>query len=94
MFLDEDDMYEGDALYEHVLRYLMHHDIMGATMFKGYMGFGAHHHLHKPQNFAGSDSVPVMVVFVDANEKVQEVLPHLKTVLPKGLIVTAAVERV
>ncbi len=93
IFLDEEDLHEGRPLHEQILRYLMHHKIMGATMFKGYKGFGSQHHLHEPQKVAASDALPVMIVFIDEDEKVKAVLPHLKELVAGGLMTGQKVER-
>lgn len=94
IFLDEEDLHKDGPLYEHILRYLLHHNIMGGTMFKGVMGFGSHHHLHAPRKIAGSDPLPVMIVFVDEEEKVAKVIPHLKEIVSEGLIIAQKVERI
>lgn len=93
IFLDEDDQYEGRPLHEYILRYLMHHKIGGATLFRGYMGFGSQHHLHAPGRIGALDDQPLMITFIDEEQKVREVLPHLKTTLRDGMIVTMQVEK-
>ena len=94
IFLKEEDSYEDQPLFEHILRHLMHNKIVGATMFKGYMGFGASHHLLEPRKFAASDPLPVMIVFVDEETKVRDVLPHIRSVVSRGLITMHTVEKV
>ncbi|HUN65040.1 MAG TPA: DUF190 domain-containing protein [Bacteroidota bacterium] len=94
LFIDADDLHESTPLYEHIMRYLMHHEIYGATLFTGSMGFGSHHHLHEPKRIAASDPVPVLIIFIDEEEKVRRVIPHLKEVMPGGLITAHRVERV
>ncbi len=94
IFLDEEDLHQEQPLYEHILRYLLHHNMMGATMFRGVMGFGSHHHLHTPRKLAGSEPAPVMIVFVDEEKKVDGVMPYLKQVIAEGLIIAQRVERI
>jgi PII-like signaling protein len=93
LFLDEEDSFQDHPSSEHILRYLLHHKIMGATMFRGHMGFGARRHLNAPRRIAASDANPVMILFIDEEEKVLQVLPHLREVLGDGLIVSQKVER-
>jgi hypothetical protein len=92
--LDDEDLYESKPPDEHILRYLMHRQIKGATMFRGYMGFGARHHLHAPGKIAASDALPVMILFVDEEANVREILPHLKQIVSEGLIIAHKVERI
>ena len=46
MFLDEDDLHQDKRMDEYIMRYLMHHGIMGASVFPAVMGYGQKHHLH------------------------------------------------
>ena len=94
VFLDEDDVHEGMRMYEHIMRYLMHHDIMGATVFSAVGGYGHKHHLNLPKRIGATDEGPLMIVFIDEEAKVAAVLPHIKEVLREGLIVTTHVDRV
>jgi PII-like signaling protein len=93
LFLDEQDSFQEISSSEHILRYLLHHKIMGATMFKGHMGFGERRHLNAPRRIAASDANPVMILFIDDEEKVRHVIPHIREVLAGGLIVSQKVER-
>lgn len=94
IFLDEEDRYHGQPMHEHILRFLMHHKISGATMFKGVMGFGSHHHLQTPTKLGATDALPIVIVFVDEEKKIVALLPHLKDILSEGLIVAHRVERI
>ncbi len=91
MFFDEDDRYDDKPMAEYVMRYLIHHNVRGATLFAAIGGFGSKRHLHFPKKLGAADEGPVMLLFVDTEEKVHEVLPHLKLVLQEGLIVTMPV---
>jgi PII-like signaling protein len=93
IFLDEDDRFEEHPLYEYILRYLMHHGIVGATLFRGTMGFGSQHHLNVPGRLGALDDRPLMITFIDDEDRVRSVLPHLASALRDGMIVTAEVHR-
>ena len=92
MFFDEDDRYDETPTYEYLMRYLIHHEIRGATLFSAMGGFGAKHHLHFPKKLGTADEGPLMLLFIDSEERVRKVLPHLKVVLEQGLIVMTSVE--
>lgn len=94
LFFDEDDKYHGQNVHHYLVHYLMKHGIAGASVFAAVMGFGSKHHVHEPRRFSGSDEGPLMLLFIDEEEKVRAVLPHLKEVVREGLIVVHAVERV
>lgn len=93
IFFDDEDMHQGMGMDEYIMRYLLHHHVHGATMFRGTMGFGSHHHLHTPGRIGGTDAVPVMILFIDEDDIVRRVLPHLKEVVAEGLITTHEVRR-
>ena len=94
IFLDEDDIHQGKPMHEHIMHHLMHHTIMGATVFTGMGGYGHKRHLHYPKKIGAADEVPLMILFVDEEAKVRAVLPHLKEVVKEGLITIKSVERV
>lgn len=94
MFLDEDDQYQGKPMHEYIMRYLMHHNILGASMFTAFMGYGHKHHLHHPRKIGALDEAPIMILFIDEEENVRAVIPHLKEIIKEGLIVQKSVQRV
>jgi len=94
VFLDESDMYEDKQMYEYIMRYLMHHNIMGATLIKGLAGYGKKHHLHFPLKIGNADEVPLIILFADEEEKVNVVLPHIKELINEGLIMKTKIEMV
>jgi uncharacterized protein len=94
IYLDEDDQAEGRPAYEYILRYLMHHDIGGATLFRGEMGFGAQHHLHAPGRLGAMDDRPLLITFIDSAEKVRRAAADIRTVFPDGVIVLLPVDSI
>lgn len=93
VYLDEDDRYEGKPLHEYIVRHLMHHGILGATVIAAMMGYGHKHHLHHPDKLGAVDERPIMILFVDEEAKVHAILPHIKEVVKEGLIIIKRVER-
>ena len=93
LFLDESDLFQDKPAHEYIMRYLMHNSILGASVFSAIMGYGHKHHLHHPKKIGNVDENPIMIVFIDEEEKVKKVLPHLKEVINEGLITLKKVER-
>jgi PII-like signaling protein len=93
IFLDEGDIYESKPMHEYLMRYLMHHGISGASVFEAYEGYGKKHHLHHLRGIGTVDESPLMILFIDDEEKVKAVLPHLKEVVSDGLIFLSKVEK-
>ena len=94
IFLDEGDRYEDQLTYEYIMRYLMHHEIQGASIIQVFAGFGHKHHLHLPKSLGSVDEVPLILMFIDEEEKVEVVLPHLKQIIKHDLIVKTHVENI
>jgi PII-like signaling protein len=93
IFLDEDDRVNDESLYQYIMKYLLHHHVKGASVFAAMGGYGVKRHLHYPRRIGASGEGPIMILFVDEEEKIREVLPHLKEVVAEGLIVLKKVER-
>ncbi len=94
IFLDEGDRHEDGLMYEYIMRYLMHHNIQGACILPVFAGFGSKHHLHLPKSIGSVDEVPLVILFIDEDEKVNLVLPHLKEILKKNLIIKTSIEKI
>jgi len=93
IFIDEADLHENKPMHEYLMRYLMHHNIIGASVFEAYEGYGKKHHLHHLKGLGTVDESPLMIFFVDEEDKVKSILPHIKEIVNDGLIVTCKVER-
>lgn len=87
IFLDENDRYGDHPMHEHIMHFLMHHQIRGASVFAAMGGYGHKHHLHYPKRIGATDEAPIMIVFIDEEKIIRTVLPHLKEVIQEGLIV-------
>ena len=92
IFLDEADIYNNKPMHDYIMRYLMHHNIIGASVFEVYEGYGRKHHLHHLKEIGTVDEQPLMILFIDVEDKIKTVLPHLKEVIQEGLIVLTKVE--
>jgi PII-like signaling protein len=92
IFFDEDDRYGDQSTHDYLMHYLLHQQIRGATLFSATMGYGQKHHLHSPKRLGATDERPLMIMFIEEEEQVKMVLPHIKEVIKQGLIVTHNVE--
>ena len=87
IFIDDSDIYKAEQMVDYVVRFLLQHKIKGATVFGGRIGFGKHHHLYNPGLIGSTDSIPLMVLFIDEDDKVKSLLPELKNIISDSLIV-------
>ena len=91
VFIGENDKYEGQPLYEWIVRKAREHGLAGATVLRGLEGFGAHSRLHTAKILRLSSDLPIVVEIVDTEEKIESFLPLIEVAVGEGL---ATVERV
>jgi PII-like signaling protein len=86
IFIGESDRWEGRPLYEAIVVAARRHGLAGATVVKGFMGFGAHSRIHTAKLLELSQDLPIVVEIVDAPEKIESFMPQLETMVGDGLI--------
>jgi PII-like signaling protein len=92
IYLNETDMSGELALYEVIVRRLLHLHIAGATVVRGVMGFGKHERVHRKRLFGVTDDQPILVIAVDETERIQAVLPEIRAMVREGLVTLQEVE--
>lgn len=86
IFLCEADRWEKKPLYEALLSFFLQQGIAGATVLKGAAGFGGKSVLHTDKLLRFSADLPVIVEVVDAQDKIEALLPKLDTMIDSGMI--------
>lgn len=92
VFVGESDRWRGRPLYEAIVLEAKAKGLAGATVFKGFMGFGAHSRIHTAKILQLSEDLPVMVEIVDTPEKIEAFLPVLDGMVKEGLVTVEKVE--
>ena len=92
IFIGESDRYGGQPLYEAIVLEARKRGLSGASVFKGFMGFGAHSRIHSAKVLQLSEDLPVMVEIVDTEEKIRDFLPVLDGMVREGLVTLERVE--
>lgn len=90
--IDENDWWEGEALYEAIVKKLRMLDLAGATVYRGILGYGAKNRLHKSGFLGLSEDLPVTISVIDTEEKVRRALPVLREMVSEGLVAMTDVE--
>ena len=86
IFIGESDRWEGRPLYEAIVVAARRNGLAGATVVKGFMGFGAHSRIHTAKLLELSQDLPIVVEIVDAPEKIEAFLPMLDEMVQEGLV--------
>jgi PII-like signaling protein len=92
VYVDEDDKWEDEPLSEAIVKKLRMMDIAGATVYRGIMGYGAQHRVHKSGFLGLSHNLPVMISTIDTSEKINKAISELDEMVDEGLIVLSDVE--
>ena len=86
IFVGESDHWEGRPLYEAIVVEARKRGLAGATVVKGFMGFGAHSRIHTAKLLELSQDLPIIIEIVDASEKIEAFMPDLEAMVGDGLI--------
>jgi PII-like signaling protein len=86
IFIGEADRWDGRPLYEAVVLEARKRGLAGATVVKGFMGFGAHSRIHTAKLLELSQDLPIIIEIVDAPEKIEAFMPDLEAMVGDGLI--------
>ena len=66
VFVGDSDRYHGKPLYEAIVEAARERHLAGATVLRGYLGYGAHSRIHTAKILRLSEDLPVVVEIVDA----------------------------
>ena len=92
IYIDEDDWWRGEALYEAIVKKLRMLDLTGATVYRGILGYGSKNRLHKSGFLGLSEDLPVTINVIDTEEKIRRALPALREMVSEGLVAMTDVE--
>jgi PII-like signaling protein len=84
--IGESDRHQGRPLHEAIVETLRARHLAGATVYRAILGFGASARIHTDKILRLSADLPLVVECVDTEEKIQEVLPDLDSMMGGGLI--------
>ena len=86
IFIGENDRWEGKPLFEAIVQKARKDGLAGATVLKGFEGFGAHSRIHTAKILRLSEDLPIVIEIVDSEEKIEAFLPELDEMVKEGLI--------
>ncbi len=65
---------------------------LGMTVFRGIEGIGSHHHLHRERILSLSDDLPIVIVLIDTNEKIDSFLDSIESHIESFFVTKESVE--
>ncbi|MFC0439993.1 DUF190 domain-containing protein [Kutzneria buriramensis] len=92
IFIGADDRWRHKPLYHEIVRRAREAGLAGATVLTGIEGYGAASRIHTTRLLNLSEDLPVVVLIVDADERVRAFLPQLDELVEEGMVVLDEVE--
>lgn len=86
IFVGESDRWQGQPLFEAIVRKVREAGGAGATVLRGIEGFGAHSRIHTARILRLSEDLPIVIEIVDTAERVDALLPVLDEMIEDGLV--------
>ena len=86
IFIGENDTWDGIPLYDAIVHETRRAGLAGATVVRGFQGFGANSLIHTTKVLRLSEDLPVIVEIVDKEDKIAGILPTLEGMVKEGLI--------
>jgi hypothetical protein len=90
-YLSSTDKFRHEPLYEVIVYVAKRYGLSGATVVKGFMGYGSSSIVSNLRFWEFSDKVPIMIHIIDTEEKItafmQVILPYFNKVR-NGCLVT------
>jgi uncharacterized protein len=86
IFIGESDKIDGKPLYQVIVEEARKRGMAGATVLRGFLGFGANSRIHTSKILRLSEDLPIIVEIVDTEERIEALLPDLDKMIGEGLI--------
>ena len=88
----EDDKWQGKPLYQAIVEKCRELGLAGATVLRGFEGYGASTLIRRSHLLSFSHDLPVMVSVIDSEENIRRLLPILDEMVDEGLIAMSNVD--
>jgi uncharacterized protein len=84
--IGESDHWQGKPLYQAIVEMLRREKFSGVTVLRGVGGFGSSSIYHTDKILRLSQDLPIVIEVVEYNERIEQILPQLDTMVEGGLI--------
>jgi PII-like signaling protein len=90
--IGESDRWHDKPLYEALVQALRANDLAGVTVYRGFLGYGAHRRVHKEKPLHLSRDASIMLSVIDTEAKLKAFLPIVEQMVAEGLVVLSDVD--
>jgi uncharacterized protein len=84
--IGESDKWHGKPLHEAIVALLRKEGFSGATVLRGVGGYGGSSVYHTDKLLRLSQDLPIIVEVIEAQERIEQILPRLDEIVEGGLI--------
>jgi PII-like signaling protein len=92
VFIGESDKFEGRPLYQAIVERARQRELAGATVLRGYLGYGANSRIHSARIMRLSEDLPIVIEIVDEPERIAAFAAELGGMIQEGLVTMEKVE--
>ncbi len=86
IYIDTLDKYEGQPLFEEILKAVKEQNLAGATVFKAVAGIGAFSEVHSFKVWALAQKLPLVVEIIDDEAKIRTFIETIDSMLENALL--------
>jgi PII-like signaling protein len=87
IFVGESDQWHHRPVYTEVVQRAHAAGLAGASVMRGIEGFGASSRVHTTRLLSLSEDLPVAIVIVDTEQRIEAFLPELDELITQGLVI-------
>lgn len=91
IYVGDSDRHQHKPLYRAIVELLAAEGVAGTTVLHGIEGYGPSRHIHTSKILDLAQDLPVVIIAIDREEKIEAVFPKVEAMVQAGLI---TVERV
>ncbi|MGW7540344.1 DUF190 domain-containing protein [Streptomyces sp. NPDC054770] len=92
IYLGEWDQCHHKPAYTEIVHRAHHAGLSGASVFRGFEGFGASSMVHTTRLLDLAEDLPLTVVIIDEEDRIRAFLPQAREVAPEALITLEPVQ--
>jgi PII-like signaling protein len=92
IFIGDSDQHHHRPLYTEIVHRAHNRGLAGASVFHGIEGYGASSRIHTSRILSLSDDLPIAIVIVDTEDRINDFLPELDGLIDEGLVIIDDVE--
>ena len=86
IYIDTLDKYNGNPLFEEILKEVKKEQLAGATVFKAVAGLGAFTEMRSFKVWSMAQELPLIVEIIDDEEKIRSFIEHIDGMIDNGLV--------